>query len=208
MKQISGKTKIMIAIALVIIVIGIVMVCTKGMNQELNYSEHTVLTIALNNLEKDKVVDIAKEVFENEIVFQNIGEFEDQLAINIKDLSEEKKNEFQEKLKELNAGEEVTVEQKEVGKIDIKDIVMPYIVPMIIVTVLYAIFNGIKNRKKGFVLNLILPIIVAVIIEGVYFSIYAIFGLPVGVVSMPVAAALLVLTLTAYSLKKGEAPTE
>ena len=61
MKQINSKIKICGIISLIIIVVGIIMGITKGMNKTILYSDHTRLEITLNDLEKQKVEDIAKE---------------------------------------------------------------------------------------------------------------------------------------------------
>lgn len=202
MKQISSKTKISIVIITIIIVAGIAMMFIKGINKSIPYSDHTRLEITLNNLEKQKVEEIAKETLGENIIVQTFGDFEDKIAISMNKLEEDKKTQFQDKLNELNEGENVDITETEVGKTKLKDMMTPYVLPIAIITVLFALYKGLKYRKDGFIKMFITPIFDVVVAEAVYISLYAILRIPVGIYFMPLFASVGIITLIANLICK------
>ena len=180
MKQISGKMKFVFFIIAIILILGIAMILTKGFEKNILYSDHVRLEITLNDLEKEKVEEAIKEVFGNSATIQTVGDFEDTITISVQNLEENKRAELEEKLKEQNNGEEVEINQVEVGRINLRDIVIPYALPMGIVVILFAIYMGIKYRKKEMLKHIGIPVICFVLAEAIYACIFAIFRILVG----------------------------
>ena len=195
MKQISGKMKFVFFIIAIILILGIAMILTKGFEKNILYSDHVRLEITLNDLEKEKVEEAIKEVFGNSATIQTVGDFEDTITISVQNLEENKRAELEEKLKEQNNGEEVEINQVEVGRINLRDIVIPYALPMGIVVILFAIYMGIKYRKKEMLKHIGIPVICFVLAEAIYACIFAIFRIPVGNYFMPLAVTVGIITL-------------
>ena len=91
MKNIKNKTKILIAIIAIIIIVGFAITLTIGLNFELRYQDTKRVEL---NLGKDfEIADIkaiTNEVFANkEVIIQKVEVFEDTVSIQAKDISEE-----------------------------------------------------------------------------------------------------------------------
>lgn len=200
MKQINGKIKFVFVIIAIIIILGITIAITKGFEKSIKYSEHIRLEITLNDLDKEKVEEVIKEIYAKEATIQTIGDFEDKIGIETKNLEEEKQTNLQEKLKELNNGEEVTINQVNVGKVELKDVIKPYLLPMGIIAIIFAIYMGIKYREEGIVKNIIMPIIILGIVEAIYFSIVCICRIPIEDSFMLIATLIEILAMMTISI--------
>ncbi len=202
------KKKIGIGIIAIIIVIGIVVAAIFGLNFSFEYSNHKEVDIYIGQeFENKEIQEIAKEVLgEQKIVIQKVELYEDMVAINTKDMTDEQLENLNTKINE-KYGIENTVEDilvTEVPSVSIVDIVKPYIIPAIISFVLVMVYFIVYiaiYKHKGNDINmpkaLAETVIGIVAIQLLYFAILAITRLPINQFTMPIAVVLFILTTIA-----------
>lgn len=201
MKNLSSRNKILILIIAVIIIVGIIMTYTKGINKSIEYSNTTKLELSTNEMNIDEIKNIAKEVFgEKNIIFRTVGDSNEKVSIEVLNIQNEKLDEFKEKINTLNKGE--TEEEKEVdvtisplGNVGFKQLIKPYIKPIIISTAIIIIYMAIKYRKYGIAKQLIYPVIFEGIVGLTYYSILVICNIPIGIWTMPLGILIYAVTM-------------
>ena len=73
---------------------------------------------------------------------------------------------------------------------------MPYVIPNIITKLVALVYIFIKNLKTDNKLKNVLGMLLSlVVVEGLYFSLIAIIRIPFGILTMPIALALFIITL-------------
>lgn len=194
------KSKILIYIIIAVLIIaGIISIYFNKLNYTLMYSDNTRIDIYIGKDYNMKDIEqIAKEVFQKqEIKYQKVETFNDTVALTVKQASEEQINLLKEKVKtkyELETTDNL-VTTSNVGHVKGRDIVKPYIVPVAIATLAILIYTSIRYIKLGMfktIYNLLLKLI---LIEAIYLSIIAIFRLPIGIYTMPIAIALYLIVI-------------
>lgn len=192
------KKKNLIEILLgIIIIIGIILTATMGLNLDLMYSNHKSIDINLQKqFENEDVYKIAKEVFENEKVkVQKVELYEDMVSIIVKDATDEQLENLNTKLNEKyeleNTKDDMVI--TEVPSVQISDLIKPYILPVsisfVIIIIYLVIYMVINNRvsKKLNILKEISKAIIAIIgIELLYLSVFAITRLSVNYTTLPI----------------------
>ena len=149
------KKKNLIGILLgIIIIIGIILTATMGLNLDLMYSSHKSIDINLQKqFENEDVYKIAKEVFENQkIKVQKVELYEDMVSIIVKDATDEQLENLNTKLNEKyvleNKKDDMVITN--VPSVEISDLVKPYILPVsisfIVIIVYLVIYMAINNR--------------------------------------------------------------
>ena len=196
MKQISNKNKVIAIILAIVIIIGIVMAYTKGIKKDILYSDSTKIELTVDKLNIDEIKKVAKEAFgENKVKIQTIGDFEEELAIIVVDMQDEALDNFQNKINELNGGEEKNIELTYVGKVQFRSIIKPYIMPVTITTLIIVLYMAIRYRKFGIAKQILYPIISSLVVELIYFSILVIVQIPIGIWTMPLAIFIYIITM-------------
>ena len=187
------KIKTLLAIAILIIVAGIIMVATLGFNVDLKYQDVKQIEIGLEteyNIED--IRQITNEVFENKKVeIREVEAFGTVVGIRVKEATEEQINLLLEKTNQKYGTENTTdtIRVKDVPRLRIREMLIPYILPVtitVLATIIYA-WIGTKNWKT--MLQLLLEYI---IIGGVYFSIIAITRIPINEITIVVAFMILI----------------
>ena len=109
------KKKIMAIIIALIIVVGIIVVATKGFNVSLYLKSHTILSYTFDQaIEKSDVKEICKEVFGSKNFDVRMVEvFDDSVYIISETITEEEQEQLLEKLSSLNSNESETEEVEE-----------------------------------------------------------------------------------------------
>ena len=200
------KKKYLIEILLgIIIIVGIILTATIGLNLDLMYSNHKSIDINLQKqFENEDVYKIAKEVFENEKVkVQKVELYEDMVSIIVKDATDEQLENLNTKLNEKyeleNTKENMVI--TEVPSVQILDLVKPYILPVsisfIVIIVYLVIYMAINNRvsKKLNILKEISKVILAIIgIQLLYLSIFAITRLEINYTTLPIGVIIYAFT--------------
>lgn len=196
MKQLSGKIKIIALIIIAVIIAGIIMIYTRGISKDIFYSANQRIEVTREEVEVEDIKKAAGEIFgQDKIKIQTIGDSEEKVAITLLNVEDENYDNFINKLKELNNNEEMQVSRTLVGKINFYNIVEHYIAPFIITTVLIVAYMMIRYRKYGILKQIIYPVMTAGMVELLYLSIIAIFNLPVGIYTMPIAVFIYALAM-------------
>ena len=189
MKQILENKKICIAIILIILIIGIVMIVTKGLNFDLKYETSKRIYLNLNQeFKKEDIKNITNEVLgENKVIIQKVEVYEDMVSITSNDITEEQKNMIVEK---VNEKYELEIDSNAVEIVSIphtraRDIIKPYIIPFIIATIIILVYLGIRYHKLGGIKVILQSGIFAVIAQALLLSVMAICRIPIGRLTIP-----------------------
>lgn len=192
------KKKNLIGILLgIIIIIGIILTATMGLNLDLMYSSHKSIDINIQKqFENEDVYKIAKEVFENQKVkVQKVELYEDMVSIIVKDATDEQLENLNTKLNEKyeleNTKDDMVITN--VPSVEISDLVKPYILPVsisfvviIVYLVIYMAINNRVNRKLSILKETSKAILTIIGIELLYLSVFAITRLEVNYTTLPI----------------------
>lgn len=202
MKQLKEikKNKLVAAIILALVVIaGIIIICTIGFNVEMQTKEHKQIQFYLQKeFNISDIREITNEVFPaQEVIIQKVEAFEDSVQISALEITEEQENNLVTKLNEkyeLN----LTAEDQEivtVPKTRISDILRPNIMPFVIATIIILLYFAIKYRKLRILKVILKTIITLAISEALLLSVIAITRIPVGKYTVSMIFAVYVLAL-------------
>lgn len=192
------KKKNLIGILLgIIIIIGIILTATMGLNLDLMYSNHKSIDVNLQKqFENEDVYKIAKEVFENQKVkVQKVELYEDMVSIIVKDATDEQLENLNTKLNEKyeleNKKDDMVITN--VPSVEISDLVKPYILPVsisfvviIVYLVIYMAINNRVNRKLSILKEISKAILTIIGIELLYLSVFAITRLEINYTTLPI----------------------
>lgn len=203
--------KVVYAVMACLIIAGIIVIATIGLNADIIYSKNVEIDVYIGQtINKNEIEDMVKEIFPNKrFVVQEIELFQDMVAITLPDdMSEEELNS---KVEELNTkvnekyGLENTVEEDiditHNPKVRLSSLIWPYVLPVGISFVIILLFVGIRYRELGIVKIIVSYILSAGIAELLFLSILAITRFPINRYVIPVALVLLVAVLTVLGLK-------
>ena len=106
MKNTSQKTKIISILVYSIVIIGIIVTATVGLNFDLKYQEAKRIQIYIGkSFEISDIKQIAKETLGNQDVdIQKVEVYEDTVSILAKDITNEQKTEIVRKYVQPNSG--------------------------------------------------------------------------------------------------------
>lgn len=202
MKQ---NNKIGYLIIILVVVVGIIMIDLKGFNFELKYQEAKRIEIVLNkNFEKTEIKQIAKEIFGGQkVLVQKLEIYEDAVTITVKEITDEQKTDFVNKVNEKYGTE---LKAEDISVIDVshtrgRDLITPYIWSFVIVTIIILVYMMIRYYKLGS-LNVSSKVLVTLIAaELLLFSIVAITRIPVGRATIPLVLCVYILTTLGLTCK-------
>lgn len=197
--------KILVILVAILLVIGIILIFTKGLNYSIEYRGVTELKFMLGQvIDINEVESIAKEAFnDKEMKIQKIDYFNDSVNISVVDPTDE---EIQSLIDKFNSryGQNNTIDSISIIKTSntsLYEIAKQYILPVIITVILVAIYMGVRFRKQGILKVALLPIIMSIVVEALYLSILVILQIPISIWTMPIALVLLLSTLTIYAYR-------
>lgn len=197
--MLKNKKTLCIIIPLAIILLGILVLCIKGMNYGLMYGKNTQIKVYLDS-EIEDISKLVTEVFgKNKI--QKLNGVNTDILITVKAASEEQLDNFITKVNENN-GMELTKDDLEVSnnaKIKGIDLISPYVLPSIITSVLVLIYFVIRYKKIGILKITIYTLVVLMGAQLIYLSIYALIRIPVSYWSMPISMVIYVLSIFGLS---------
>ena len=103
MKQISTKNKIIGLVSILLVIVGLIVVLVGGFNVEQNYKTHDKIKIYVGEeIDIEKIEKAVKEVFgKNKAKVQKIEIYNDIFQVTAKEITEEQKNAFVDKINEL-----------------------------------------------------------------------------------------------------------
>ena len=198
MKQKS--TKILIILIAVILVLGAVMIFTKGLAFELKYQDNKKVEINLGKeFDEKDLKTITNEVFANQpVMIQAIEVYKDAVSIITTEITEEQKSELVTKINEKYeteiSAEDIKIE--EISHIRGRDIIKPYIIPFGVSTIIILGYLVIRYKKLNSLEVLTQSIGIMVLAQLVLLGIIAITRMPIGKFTIP--TVLLVYMLSTY----------
>lgn len=185
-----------VVILLVIIIIGCIQACTKGLNYGLSYGENVAIEMNITTeFELKEIEKITSEVLgSNEI--KNINNIKGDLLITAKSASEEQLNNLVNKINEKYELELKTEDLNvtDNAKVNLIDLVFPYIAPVIIATTIITVYFAIKYRKIGIFKTIFYTLGAVMGIQLLLLSIYSLLRLPINELTMPISMLLFILT--------------
>ena len=196
----QDSSRILVVLIAIILVLGAVMIFTKGLAFELRYQDSKKVEMNFGKtFEEKEIKEIANEVFGKQPVrIQAIEVYKDAVSITTTEITEEQKTQLVTKLnekygKELKS-EDITIE--EVAHIRGIDIIKPYLIPFTIVTVIVLVFLVIRYNKLNSFGVLTQSIGIIVLAQLVLLCIMAITRMPIGIFTIP--TVLVVYMLSTY----------
>lgn len=201
MKKTWLSKKLVYVVAVLIIIIGMIVTYLCRTNFSLEYAEHTRIDLYLDkSYEMKDIKQIGKEVFgEKEVIYQKIETFNDAVALNVKDLTEEERTSLEQKIREKYEISEDTniLETTQIGHLRVRDLVKPYIIPMIMTTLIILAYVGIRYINLGVFKTIFTLFIRLVLAQGVFVGILEITRLPIGSYIIPVGLGIYFITTIA-----------
>lgn len=202
--------KIVYIILICIIIAGIIIIPTIGLNADLIYSKNVEIDVYLGKtFNMNDMENLVNEVFPDEKnIIQQIEVFGDMVAITIPDTRTEE--ELDTKVEELTAKInekyelEITSDDVQVThnpKVRLSSVVIPYALWIGISVVLILVYVAIRYRKLGVAKTLLTYIISIVAVELLLLSIIAITRYPVNRIIVPLGLAAFVIVVTVLGIK-------
>lgn len=197
--KLSKKTKIIFTIIAIIILIGIAITCTIGLNFDLRYRDSKRMELYLEqDFNISDIKQMTDEVMPSKkVIIQKVEVYEDTVSITAEDITDEEKQNLIDKVNE-KYGTTLAAESTEIETIPNtrgRDIVKPYVVPFGIATLIILVYMAIRYRKLGVIKTLLKTIIITIIAEMVLLSIMAITRIPIGLITIPLVITVYLLTL-------------
>lgn len=199
MKQLITKSKIICAIIILVIAIGVAMVLIKGFEIDLkNQATQTIELYIGKSFEIKDIKQITDEVFGNEkVIIQKVEVYEDSISIIAKEITDEQKNNMVQKVNEKYEAElkaeDITIE--DIPHTSLKDIVKPYVTPLVIATAIILVYVGIRYYKVGLIKSILKVGGISVVAQLVLFSVMAISRFPVGRYTLPLVLFVYLVTM-------------
>lgn len=208
--------KLLYAILIGMIIIGGIMVLAKGFEVDTFYHKNVRIEIYLGKQFDDKEMkQLAQDALQtNNVLVQKVELFGDMVAITVneKDISnlneklEALNTKINEKYELQNNVEDILITHQPKAKLS--SILKPYIAPAILATIFVLGYNVIRYRKLGILKVFARTFLPIALLEAVFASIVAIFQIPVGRYTLPIALfiyAAAVLAVTFQQEKELEA---
>lgn len=204
MDELKNKNKVIYIIVAVLILIGVIVCCTKGFNIELTYMPRQEFVVSNNTgLDVNKIEEIAKSVLGGKKVkAQEVERFGNAVQIISTEISDEAKQEIINKVNE-EYGTEISSEDVTVTSIPatrIRDIIKPYIVPAIFTFVVVLVYFAFMYKKQGITKVLLKGAVVPLVTEFVFYSLIAITRIPFGRLTSAIAVGLYIASIGALTI--------
>lgn len=202
--------KIVYIILICIIIAGIIIIPTIGLNADLIYSKNVEIDVYLGKtFNMNDMENLVNEVFPDEKnIIQQIEVFGDMVAITIPDTrtEEELDSKFEELTAKINEKYELEITSDDVQithnpKVRLSSVVIPYALWIGISAALILVYVAIRYRKLGVVKTLLTYIISIVAVELLLLSIIAITRYPVNRIIVPLGLAAFVIVVTVLGIK-------
>ncbi len=199
MKEINKKTKLLAILIPIIIIVGMIITFTIGLNFDLRYQEAKSIQLYIKNqFPITDIKQITDEVLPSQpVVIQKVEVFEDTVSILAKEITEEQKNNIINKVNE-KYGLEISADSTQITNIPHtrgRDIVRPYIMPFAITTIIILVYMAIRYYKLGMMKILLETVALLIVAQATLLSVMAIARLPIGRITIPLVLAVYVLSL-------------
>lgn len=205
MKQISTKSKILVVIITLVIVIGAVIVGIKGFNFDIRSQASQKIELYIEkSFEISDIKQITDEVLKNQsVLIQKVEVYEDQVSITAKEITDEQKSNIVDKINE-KYGTELKAEDIDVKNIPhtkFRDIVNPYILPLVISTGVILIYIGIRFHSIGIFKTILKVVVIVALAEAILFALMAITRFPIGRYTLPLVLFVYLVSILGITIK-------
>lgn len=201
MEKIKKNKKIIIGILIAIILIaGIAITLTIGLNFDLNYQETKQIQLNLGTeFNKNDIKEITDEVFSGQkVMIQTVEVFKDAVSIRTTDITDEQKQSLIDKINEKYESAEIEADSVEIETIPHtrgRDIVKPYIAPFALATFIILVYMAFRYKKIGSTKIILKTLGMVILMQAILLSIIAIARIPIGRVTIPLVLGVYLLTL-------------
>lgn len=201
MEKIKKNKKIIIGILIAIILIaGIAITLTIGLNFDLNYQETKQIQLNLETeFDKNDIKEITDEVFSGQkVMIQTVEVFKDAVSIRTTDITDEQKQSLIDKINEKYESAEIEADSVEIETIPHtrgRDIVKPYIAPFALATFIILVYMAFRYKKIGSTKTILKTLGMVILMQAILLSIIAIARIPIGRVTIPLVLGVYSLTL-------------
>ena len=195
----KNKKTIIIALLILIVIAGVIVTLTVGLNFDLRYQDTKKIELYIGKtFEYNDIKNIVNEVMPGQDnIIQKVEVFEDSVSIIAKDITDEQKTNIINKVNE-KYGTEISADSTEITKIPNTrgiDIVKPYIMPFTIATLIILAYMAVRYHKLGSIKTIIITALTCVIAQIGLLSIMAITRIPIGRFTIPIVLLVYLLTL-------------
>ena len=201
------KNKIF-ALAACVVLVGIIVIAVFGFNVDYSYKAYNLVSVEIGQeFNKSDIKVITDEVFPNENVeIHSSGVYSDNLILNVKEISDEKKELLSSKLNE-KYGIETTADAinvKYVANYRLRDIAKSFALPILIAMITGLVYVIIRYRKIGIKKVVTQFVVLSALAEALYISLIAITRFPFNRLVMPGAVSIffIITTFLAYGYEK------
>lgn len=201
MEKIKKNKKIIIGILIAIILIaGIAITLTIGLNFDLNYQETKQIQLNLGTeFDKNDIKEITDKVFSGQkVMIQTVEVFKDAVSIRTTDITDEQKQSLIDKINEKYESAEIEADSVEIETIPHtrgRDIVKPYIAPFALATFIILVYMAFRYKKIGSTKTILKTLGMVILMQAILLSIIAIARIPIGRVTIPLVLGVYSLTL-------------
>ena len=203
--NITKKTKIIAIIIAIIIIAGIAVTATIGLNYDLRYQSAQKIELYIEkDFNNSDIKNIVNEVMPNTpVIIQKVEVFEDTVSITAKEITDEQKQNIISKVNE-KYGTNLSADSTEIDSISNtrgRDLVKPYIFGFVMSILIILIYIAVRYMNLGVLKTLGQTILALVLTQTVLLSVIAITRIPVGRLTMPIVVAVYLLTLIGLTTK-------
>ena len=200
------KNVIILAIAMIIVIAGVIVASTIGFNKQLRYQDSQKIDIYVaSEVDVDKIKSIANEVLGKQNMVQTIEIYQDMVTIRAKSISDEQKDSIVNKIKE-NYEFEQTAEKTEIKDIPatrIRDMFKKYVLPFVLSFIIILVYMVVRYRQKGILNVFAQTMAIPVLCEILLISLISITRIPVWVYT-PTLVLVVYLASITYTVIKVE----
>lgn len=205
MQKNNKKRNIIILVIAVILIVGIAITFTKGLNFDLRFQETKKVEVSLQkDFEISDIRKITDEVIPNQyVIIQKVEVYEDAVSIIAKDITDEQKANLITKLNEKYQIE-LSADSTEILSVPHtrgRDIIKPYIIPFTIATAIILVYMMLRYHKLGSIKILLKTVGITILAQAMLLSIIAITQIPIGRLTIPMVITVYLLTLVGLTTK-------
>ncbi len=200
--------KIIYAILILIIIISAVLVATIGFKLDTAYDENTKIYVYIGKeFDNKELKQIVKEVFETEDVeIKKVEVYGDMACItipkqeNAADKLETLNTKINEKFELKNKKDDIEITNQ--PKIEIYNIVKPYIWPLAISTGIILIYSAIMYSKLGVVKTIFTYILAMLAPQAAYVIALVLAKIPVSYLTIPISLIIYAISIVSVTMVK------
>ena len=198
------KNVIILAIAMIIVIAGVIVASTIGFNKQLRYQDSQKIDIYVaSEVDVDKIKSIANEVLGKQNMVQTIEIYQDMVTIRAKSISDEQKDSIVNKIKENYEQTAEKTEIKDIPATRIRDMFKKYVLPFVLSFIIILVYMVVRYRQKGILNVFAQTMAIPVLCEILLISLIAITRIPVGVYT-PTLVLVVYLASITYTVIKVE----